>query len=70
MLVEQLNGRIEEIINQLEHAMFLSNHQRGELKAELLGLVVQRDKAREAMRTAETTTRQPSRRFHGWPSDY
>lgn len=71
MLVEQLNSRIQDVVNQLEHAMFLSEDARGRLEHELHGLVEQRDKAREAM-SRQAPPPQPRRARHvsTWPADY
>jgi len=71
MMVEQLTSRIQDVINQLEHAMFLSDDGRCRLEVELRFLVQQRDKAREAMqRTLPNVAPRPGRRSRSWPVDY
>ena len=76
MLVEQLTSRIQDVINQLEHAMFLSDDARHRLETELHGLVAQRDRARDAMRPTSGqdsdagSSRRSSRRVSAWPVDY
>ena len=71
MLIEQLTSRIQDVVNQLEHAMFLSDESRTRLQVELRFLVQQRDKAREAMQMdAPPTVQARPRRSRSWPTDY
>lgn len=46
---QHLTSQIQDIINQLEHSMFLSVEARHRLETELHGLVAQRDRIRKVM---------------------
>ncbi len=61
MMVEQLSLRINDVVNQLEHAMFLSGEGRLRLERELHELVEARDKARAAVKIAQSKGGGPRR---------
>ena len=62
MLESHFTNRIHDVINQLEHAMFMSDETRERLQSELDQLVRSRDKARQALRTKGHLAAQAMRR--------
>lgn len=69
MMVEQLNIMIGDVVNQLEHAMFLSGEGRERLERELRELVEARDKARAAVKLPPRAKEAP-RRASTWSKVY